>query len=141
MSTLIADAGPLAALFKADDQWHPWALQTGRELTGTLHTCEAVLTEAFFLLARVPGGQKKLQAALRKPGLIVVSWRFDEHRPATLDLMEKYADIPASLADACLVRMAEDARDPVIWTTDEHFSIYRLRGNRRMRVISPSTRP
>jgi uncharacterized protein len=45
--------------------------------------------------------------------------------------MEKYSNIPMSLADACLVRMTETLADPVVLTTDEDFRVYR-RHSRQM---------
>src|SRR5438309_5173755 len=42
-----------------------------------------------------------------------------------LKLMQKYTDVPMSLADACLVRLTETLADPVILTTDADFRIYR----------------
>ena len=54
-----------------------------------------------------------------------------------LDLMQKYSDIPMSLADACLVRMSETNPDPVVLTTDTDFRVYR----RHSRQIVPSITP
>jgi hypothetical protein len=48
-----------------------------------------------------------------------------------LNLLQKYSDVPMSLADACLVRMTETLPDPVILTTDSDFRIYR-RHSRQM---------
>lgn len=42
--------------------------------------------------------------------------------------MQKYAEVPMSLADACLVRMSETVADPVLLTTDRDFLIYRRHG-------------
>lgn len=137
-NVIILDAGPLVSMLSERDQFHFWAVEQSKQVAIPWYTCEAVLTEAFFLLGRVPHGREKLLAALRKPDLILPSWNFDENRTAVLNLIEKYANVPASLADACLVRMAESVSDPVIWTTDAHFSLYRLRGNRAIPTISPS---
>lgn len=134
----ILDAGPLVAVLNERDQFHDWAVEQSKLVPIPWHTCEAVLTEVFFLLGRVPRGREKLDAALRNPDLILLPWSLDDDRRATLDLIEKYSDVPASLADACLIRMAESISDPVIWTTDAHFSIYRLQGNRKIPTISPS---
>ena len=56
METVIADAGPLVAYLKRDDQDHDWAEDVFRRLTDPLRTCDAALSEAFFLLQRVHGG-------------------------------------------------------------------------------------
>jgi len=57
---------------------------------------------------------------------------------AVLKLMEKFADVPASLADASLVRMTETLADPVILTTDGDFRVYRRHGRQAVPCVTPS---
>ena len=52
-------------------------------------------------------------------------------------LLQKYSDVPMSLADACLVRMTETLADPVVLTTDADFRIYR----RHSRHVVPCVMP
>jgi hypothetical protein len=52
-------------------------------------------------------------------------------------LMQKYADVPMSLADACLVRMTETHPQPIVLTADADFRIYR----RHSRQIVPCATP
>lgn len=54
-----------------------------------------------------------------------------------LGLMQKYANVPMSLADACLVRMSETLADPVILTTDADFRIYRRHGRQVVPCVAP----
>lgn len=57
---------------------------------------------------------------------------------ADLDaLMLKYADLPMSLADACLVRMSELDDDAAVFTVDQDFLIYRKHGRKKIPLISP----
>jgi uncharacterized protein len=56
---------------------------------------------------------------------------------AVLDLRAKYANVPMSLADACLVRMSETLPDPIVVTTDSDFRIYR----RHSRQVVPCLLP
>ncbi len=51
--------------------------------------------------------------------------------------MQKYADVPMSFADACLVRMTEQLSDPVLLATDADFRLYR----RHSRQIVPCVVP
>jgi predicted nucleic acid-binding protein len=55
-----------------------------------------------------------------------------------LKLMQKYADVPMSLADACLVRMSETLENPVVLTTDDDFRIYRRHGRQVVPCLTPS---
>jgi hypothetical protein len=54
-----------------------------------------------------------------------------------LALMGKYADVPMSLADACLVRMTEVLSEPLMLTTDSAFRIYRRHGRKAVPCITP----
>jgi predicted nucleic acid-binding protein len=85
-------------------------------------TCEAVLSEAFFVLGAV--GRPALAALLQRRAA-VAQFVLDEDLERTLKLMEKYSDTPMSLADACLVRMTETLDDPVLLTTEADFRVYR----------------
>jgi len=52
-------------------------------------------------------------------------------------LLEKYSDVPMSLADACLVRMTETLADPIILTTDEDFRVYRRHSSQVVPCLIP----
>jgi predicted nucleic acid-binding protein len=68
---------------------------------------------------------------------VALAFDLDGDQAKALALMEKYADAPMSLADACLVRMSETMPDPVVVTTDADFKIYR----RHSRQVIPCLRP
>ena len=51
--------------------------------------------------------------------------------------MRKYADVPMSLADACLVRMSEVLADPLLLTTDGDFRVYRRRSRHVVPCVTP----
>jgi predicted nucleic acid-binding protein len=92
------------------------------------------LSEAYHLLG--PRGGPALRALLRRRAL-VVAFSLAENLEPVLKLVEKYADIPMSIADACLVRMTETFSGPLILTTDEDFRVYRRSG----RQVVPSVTP
>jgi hypothetical protein len=97
------------------------------------HTCEAALTEAFYLLDPTI----TLLVALLERRQAVVTFNLDPDIEPVLTLMRKYADVPMSLADACLVRMSEILPDPVVLTTDSDFRVYRRHG----RLVVPAILP
>ena len=74
---------------------------------------------------------------LLKRRALVCAFQLTEHLEEILKLLEKYADIPMSLADACLVRMTETLADPVLYTVDSDFRIYR----RNSRLTIPCVFP
>ncbi len=49
MATVLLDTGPLVAMLSARDRHHSWALEALR-VRARLITCDAVLSEAFFLV-------------------------------------------------------------------------------------------
>ena len=52
-------------------------------------------------------------------------------------LMQRYENVPMSLADACLVRLAE-MTDLPICTLDRDFAIYRTGRRRALSLIMPN---
>jgi uncharacterized protein len=56
---------------------------------------------------------------------------------AVLKLLEKYADVPMSFADTCLVCMTETLNDPLLLTTDSDFRIYRRHGRQMIPCVLP----
>jgi predicted nucleic acid-binding protein len=132
--SVIIDSSGLVALLDPRDQHHIWSRTAVANLPLPWLTCEAVVVEALFLLARPEGA--RLTRLLRDGRLRVVYGLRDEGKPV-LDLMDKYASVPMSLADACLVRMTEVFPDPVVVTTVRDFKIYR----RHSRQVVPSRMP
>jgi predicted nucleic acid-binding protein len=135
---VLVDTGPIAGLLDRRDTNHDWAKQQVAYLRHPLVTCEAVLSEAFFLLGSVRNGTSTL-AALVRNNLVRVDpdFSFDEHADEILANMERYKNVPMSFADACLVRMAEIERDSLIFTTDRDFLTYRRNRRERIPLICP----
>jgi hypothetical protein len=52
-------------------------------------------------------------------------------------LAVRYSDRPMSLADACLVRMAELFDGSSVVTLDRNFAVYRKHGRRVIYITSP----
>ncbi len=130
----LVDAGFVVALLNRRDAHHGWAAAQAAEFVPPWGTCEAVLSEAFHLLGAA--GAPALSALLRRRAVIIAFDLADDLEPA-LRLMHKYASVPMSLADACLVRMSEIARNPIVLTTDDGFRVYR----RHSRQIIPCVMP
>lgn len=133
-ANVLVDAGFLIALLSRRDGNHRWAVALAAKHPPTWRTCESALSEAFYLLG--PRGAPALTALLRR-GAVVVAFDLESQVEAVLKLVEKYADVPASLADAVLVRMTEVLDDPVVLTTDRDFRVYRRHG----RLAVPAETP
>jgi predicted nucleic acid-binding protein len=133
-ATVLVDAGFLVALLNRRDSNHDWAAAQGRRLAPPWATCEAVLSEAVHLLGA--RGATSLTGMLRR-GAVVCRFQFGDNVEAVLDLLDKYADVPISFADACLVRMTETLNQPVVLTTDADFRVYRRHGRQAIPCMLP----
>jgi len=133
---IYADTGPLVAYLSETDQYHRWATAAFQSFDEPLLTCEAVVSEALFLL-RFDGVSVESFLALLERGAIRVNFSMEENRADLLALLRKYADQPMSLADACLVRMAELNDHCQIFTTDKDFRVYRRKGRGVLPLIAP----
>jgi uncharacterized protein len=133
-ANVLADAGFLVAVLTDRDSNRRWAIAASEQHPPPWKTCEAVLSEAFYLVGSA--GTATLIELLRR-GAVVPAFHLDADAQAVLALMQKYKDVPMSLADACLVRMTELLSDPILLTTDPDFRIYRRHG----RQIIPTAMP
>ncbi len=135
---VILDTGPLVALLNRGDRHHRWAMDQWAQIVPPLLTCEAVLAEACFLVRRFPGGQVAVLDLVQR-GVLDVSFRLIEETEAVFRLLRKYRDVPMSLADGCLVRMAERRAAGVVLTLDSDFSIYRKNGRQVIPTLAPAS--
>jgi uncharacterized protein len=134
---VIADTGPLVAFLVSEDLHHSWAMEQFKHLPAPFLTCEPVLTEAFYLVQRLKGGKERFFELLGS-GLLLVEFDLIGEREALRKLIRKYDDVPMSLADACVVRLAESAPKASVFTVDGHFRIYRKHGRQTIPTIVPS---
>jgi uncharacterized protein len=132
--SVLVDAGFLIAFLSDRDQHYKWALAQSSYLALPWKTCESALAESFHVLGQA--GQSALASLLHR-GAVISGFTLTDHQEPVLTLMQKYADVPMSLADACLVRMTEILPDPIVITTDSHFRIYR----RHSRQVIPCAMP
>ena len=135
----LLDTGPLVAFLAADEQHHQWAVARFRELEPKFLSCEAVLAEAFYLLGFAPEAMEKIEYFLEQ-GWLKIPFRFEAEKRAVLKLMRRYQNVPMSLADACLVRMAELYNELPVFTLDSDFRVYRKHGTRPIPTIMPEGR-
>jgi predicted nucleic acid-binding protein len=73
-------------------------------------------------------------------GALRISFRLETEAEPVRRLHAKYRDLPMSLADASLVRLAELLEDHHICTLDADFTISRNRGNSAIQLIIPAER-
>ena len=136
----IVDTGPLVAFFDRSERHHRWTADRIKELDAPLLVCEPVLTETSYLLARFPRAQDAVFKLLEN-GALALAFRLDEHIGMLHRLLRKYRDTPMSLADACIVRMAEIHEDHCVLTLDSDFTVYRKHGRLPLTLMHPAAIP
>lgn len=130
----LVDTGPLVAAFDRSDQHHAAAVQRLKEIPLPLVTCEPVVAETCFLLSKYPGVLHRLGNWLNL-GKVQIPFRMIDDSKRVFSLMKKYENLPMSLADACLVVMAEKSPQGRIFTFDRHFRFYRTPSRRVVKTI------
>ena len=132
---VLLDSGPLVALLHQTDVNHERAKALIASCLAPLRTCEAVLAEAAHLLSRVNANAPVDVLALGRRGVFEIAIRLDEHWLPIENTLKKYRDVPASLADACLIRCAELHQEPRIVTFDSDFQVYRWGKNKAFELL------
>ena len=74
---------------------------------------------------------------LLSKNILKIDFRMLSEIDAVRSLMRKFANVPISLADACLVRMTELQTETVIVTLNNDFRVYR----RNWRQVIPTIIP
>jgi predicted nucleic acid-binding protein len=133
--SVILDTGPLVGFLDSSDQWHEWSVARFGELPSPMLTCEAVLSEATYLLGGGPATDRLFE--MMELSALEIAPLFPAESPKIRAFMTRYAG-RAQLADACLVRLSELHPKARVLTCDgEDFRIYRRHRSERIPIISP----
>jgi len=136
--TAICDTGPLVAYLNRRDPYHAWALAVMKQVRPPMLTCEAVLTEAVYLL-REDGLEVGPLFRLLERGALRLQFDFSEHWPRIRTLMARYRQM--DLADASIVVMSELHAGSQVFTVDRRdFSTYRRNDRQTIDFVAPPKR-
>ena len=111
-------------------------MKTHETIDNRLVTCEPVIAETLYMLRVVRGAADAVLASVEQ-GALEINFNLSASAARVRKLMDKYIDTPASLADACLVQMADELETGDILTLDSDFHHYRWRRNRRFKLLVP----
>ena len=136
METVILDASPLVAYFDAGEEHHAWSVRQFESLQPPLLSCEAAMAEAVYLIESRGGDSARIFEFLQS-GLIQIPFRLADEIQAVVALRRRYANVPMSLADACLLRLSETHAHARVLTLDRDFKIYRRHGRQVIPLIFP----
>jgi predicted nucleic acid-binding protein len=127
MISILADAGPLIALFDRDDKYHKVIKDIVRSRHYKFVTTMAVLTEVTHMLDFNVNVQIDFLAWVMTNGVTLQEIKVED-MPRIIELTRKYSDLPMDFADATLVIAAQKTGLKIILSIDSDFDVYRLPG-------------
>ncbi len=134
LSTILIDAGPLIALFAANDKNHRGIRDFLKEHPYRFVSTLAVFTEVSNILGFNVKAQRDFYEWVMYKGVIISDINQND-MPRIVELTDKYADLPMDFADATLVITAEKANIREIISLDRDFDIYRLPGREQIHNV------
>jgi predicted nucleic acid-binding protein len=146
MKPVLLDTGFIVALLDRSESYHKACARTVREVEAPLVTCEAVITESCYLLRNLSGAPEAVIENIAA-GIFQVPFQLSRDTAGVKQVLRKYKDRKIDLADACLIRLAEQFGTADILTLDRDFAIYRWGKNKPFRVLphtglhGPEARP
>jgi uncharacterized protein len=135
-SPILVDASFLVSVYDRRELNHRRSMAALALVDQSLVTCEPVVTEATYLLRKIPGATQALLESIEQ-GFLGVPFVMAKAARQVGELMVKYADMPCDFADACLITMADQLNTGDILTLDSHFKHYRWRRNRKFNLLIP----
>jgi uncharacterized protein len=131
---VLADSGPLLALFNRADHWHTRVLQWLRLHAATqLITTWPVATEVCALLARRVGNPAALDfLRWAQRGGLTFDRPEESSLPEVLRISERFADLPFDLADASIAEAAARLKLRHVLSVDADFDVYRGRDGKAL---------
>jgi len=140
MKKILIDSGPLIALFDSYDKYHSVAVNFIKTNNHPLITTIASVTETLHLLDFNRNAQIDFIEWVQRGAVElqnIENCDFERLR----ELTEKYRNLPMDFADCCLVYLAEKLNINVVATIDRDFSIYRIKGRRRFKIVPSMIAP
>jgi uncharacterized protein len=141
MQNVIADSGPLGALFNRRDRFHLRAVEFFRVHGSALrcHTTWEVVSEVMYFLdfsAAAQGDFLEWLHIAHARGFMTIAALDPTDLPGLSKLVRKYADRPMDLADASLVWLANKTDITDIITVDRaDFAVYRTNKRKSFRNV------
>ena len=141
MQNVIADSGPLGALFNWRDRFHLRAVEFFRAHRAALrcHTTWEVVSEVMYFLdfsAAAQGDFLEWLHAAHARGLMTIAALDPTDLPGLSKLVRKYADRPMDLADASLLWLANKTDITDIIAVDRaDFAVYRTSKRKSFRNV------
>jgi uncharacterized protein len=130
----LLDSGVIVALLDRSERFYVACAKAIRELEAPLVTCEAVIAESCYLLRNLPGAPEAVIENVAA-GIFQIPFQLSQEAVCLRQILRKYRDREIDLADACLIRLADEFETADILTLDKDFAIYRWGKNKPFRIL------
>jgi len=130
----LLDTGVIVALLDRGEKFHQVCSEAILSLEAPLVTCEAVIAESCYLLRNLPGAPEAVIENV-VAGIFQVPFQLSREAGGVKQVLRKYRDRRIDLADACLIRLADEFETADILTLDKDFEIYRWGRNKPFRLL------
>lgn len=130
MPSIAVDAGPLIALFDRDDRYHTQAREFLSRVRDERLTTTSIVVGA--VAAMLSDRADDLHRFLEwLASAVEIDDALHEDLPRILEVIKKYSDLPADLADVSLVVLCERRAIDAVASIDSDFDVYRLPKGKR----------
>jgi uncharacterized protein len=130
------DTGPSVTLLCRNDTHHHRAIESF-DFSNLLCCAVTLLLRKYLLLLKRSGFAPTLALGLNEREVVQLPFVHQEQIGSISSLFKHYENVPASLADATLIRVAEIDDSPLLLTTDSNFRIYRRHGRQTIPLVTP----
>jgi predicted nucleic acid-binding protein len=134
MQPVLLDTSVIVAWLNRRDHYHKRCVAALSGIRQPIATCEGVIAESCYMMRSIPAAIERVLANVAD-GTFQIPFVFSRSASQVLATLRKYADVPASFADACLVHMANELDTGDILTLDSDFKRYRWRRNRAFNLL------
>lgn len=134
MKPVLLDTGVIVALLDRSEKFHQACAEAVCGLEAPLITCEAVIAESCYLLRNLSGAPEAVIENVAA-GIFQVSFQLSREAAGVRQVLRKYRDRKIDLADACLIRLADEFGTADILTLNKDFEVYRWGRNKPFRVL------
>ena len=134
MKPVLLDTGVIVGLLDRSERLHDACAETVRELEAPLITCEAVIAESCYLLRKLAGAAEAVIDNVAA-GIFQIPFQLSQEAAGVKQILRKYRDRQIDLADACLIRLADEFGTADILTLDRDFAVYRWGRNKAFRML------
>jgi predicted nucleic acid-binding protein len=131
---VLLDTGVIVALLDRSEKFHQACAKEVQELDAPLITCEAVIAESCYLLRNLPGAPEVVIENVAA-GIFQLPFQLSKEAAGVKQILRKYRDRRIDLADACLIRLADEFETADILTLDKDFKIYRWGRNKPFQIL------